>query len=233
MTSDRDHQSPASYASPPCMAHELAEGFDGAFVAVDEEQRRDVARWRKAERQRLIAARLAFSAEERKQWSQAIADGVIAQAGGFKGRIVSFYWPFRGEPDLRPLIDHVLAEGGTAALPVVVEKGRPLVFRSWRPGEALEPGVWKIPVPKDGRVVTPDIVLAPVVGFDGDCFRLGYGGGFFDRTLAGMSAKPWVIGVGYDCQRIATIFAQPHDVPMDAVVTESGTVRRSAPDAGK
>ena len=93
--------------------------------------------------------------------SQAIADGVIAQAGGFKDRIVSFYWPFRGEPDLRPLIDHVLAEGGTAALPVVVEKGRPLVFRSWRPGEALEPGVWKIPVPKDGRIVTPDIVLAP------------------------------------------------------------------------
>jgi 5-formyltetrahydrofolate cyclo-ligase len=226
MPSDRDHQSPAGYASPPCMAHELADGPDGGFIAIDEEQRRDVARWRKSERQRLIAARLAFSPDERKHWSQAIAAGVTRLAGDFRGRIVSFYWPFRGEPDLRQLMDAVGEQGGEAALPVVVEKARPLVFRAWRRGEALEKGVWDIPVPRDGRPVVPDIVLAPVVGFDGGCYRLGYGGGFFDRTLAAMAKKPMAIGVGYECARIATIFPQPHDVPMDAVVTPAGCSTR-------
>ncbi|MFZ2102093.1 MAG: 5-formyltetrahydrofolate cyclo-ligase [Oricola sp.] len=223
---DNDTSSPASYASPPCMAHELAEGFDGGFAVVDEEQRRDVARWRKSERQRLIAARLAFTADERKQWSRTIADGVARHAGEFRDRIVSFYWPFRGEPDLRPLMDVVLEQGGTCALPVVVEKARPLVFRSWRPGEPLEKGVWDIPVPKEGTEVMPDVVLAPVVGFDEGCYRLGYGGGFFDRTLAAMATLPVRIGVGYECARIATIFPQPHDVPMDVVVTQDGVSGR-------
>lgn len=223
-----DHDNPAAFASSPCMAHELAEGYDGGFTAVDAEQRRDVARWRKAERQRLIAARLGFSADERRQWSAMIAEGVAEAAGDFSGRIVSVYWPFRGEPDLRPLMDRVRAQGGEAALPVVIAKGQPLVFRTWKPGEALEKGVWDIPVPKAGHEVVPDIVLAPVVGFDGDLFRLGYGGGFFDRTLAAMTRKPLAIGVGYECARIATIFPQPHDVPMDAVVTPGGTCTRKA-----
>ena len=218
--------SPFSCASPPCMAHELAEGQDGSFFAVDEEQRRDVARWRKSERERLIAARLAFSADDRSRWSQEIAAGVLKLAGDFSGRIVSFYWPFRGEPDLRPLMQIVWEQGGEAALPVVVQKATPLVFRTWRQGEALEKGVWNIPVPSGGRQVEPDIVLAPVVGFDGACYRLGYGGGFFDRTLAGMAVKPLTIGVGHECARIATIFPQPHDVPMDAIVTPDAIAMR-------
>lgn len=220
--------SPFSCASPPCMAHELADGQDGSFFVVDEEQRRDVARWRKSERERLIAARLAYSADARKRWSEEIAAGVAEFAGNFSGRIVSFYWPFRGEPDLRPLMQTVREQGGEAALPIVVEKGKPLVFRTWRQGEALEKGVWNIPFPSGGREVVPDIVLAPVVGFDGDCYRLGYGGGFFDRTLAAMAAMPLAIGVGHECARIATIFPQPHDVPMDAVVTPGAITSRQA-----
>ena len=219
--------SPHSYASPPCMAHELAEGQDG-FVVVDEEQRRDVARWRKSERERLIAKRLAFSADDRSRWSGAIAAGVAKFAGDFSGRIVSFYWPFRGEPDLRPLMQAVWEQGGEAALPIVVEKGKPLVFRTWRQGEALEKGVWNIPIPSGGRQVEPDIVLAPVVGFDPDCYRLGYGGGFFDRTLAGMAVMPLRIGVGHECARIPTIFPQPHDVPMDVIVTPDRLTTRQA-----
>jgi 5,10-methenyltetrahydrofolate synthetase len=219
---NHDDDNPATFASPPCMAHELAEGYDGGFTPVDAEQRRDVARWRKAERERLIAARLACSADERRQWSATIAERVAEFAGDLSGRIVSFYWPFRGEPDLRPLMDRVRAQGGEAALPVVIAKGQPLVFRSWKPGEALEKGVWNIPVPNAGREVVPDIVLAPVVGFDDELFRLGYGGGFFDRTFAAMARKPLAIGVGYACARIATIFPQPHDVPMDTIVTPEG-----------
>nr|WP_246273055.1 5-formyltetrahydrofolate cyclo-ligase [Oricola thermophila] len=180
-------------------------------------------RWRKAERERLIAARLAVGAAERAAWAAEIA-GHVAELRDVSGRIVSLYWPIRGEPDLRPLAETVLRRGGTSALPVVEAKGQPLVFRPWRPGDDLERGVWNIPVPARGAPVVPDIVLAPVVGFDGEGYRLGYGGGFFDRTLATMEKRPVVIGVGYELARIPTIFPQPHDVPMDAIVTQAGTV---------
>jgi 5-formyltetrahydrofolate cyclo-ligase len=212
------------YSSPPCSAHELAEGFDGSFVAVDAEQRRDVARWRKAERQRLLKERMAHTPAKRQVWSEDIARHVAATAGSFEGRIVSFYWPFRGEPDLRPLTEIVLSQDGSCALPVVVEEAKPLEFRSWKPGDPLVRGVWNIPVPKGGDAVIPDIVLAPVVGFDPDCFRLGNGGGYFDRTLAAIERKPLVIGVGFSGAAIPTIFPQPHDIPMDMIVTENGVV---------
>lgn len=179
----------------------------------------DIARWRKAERERLIAARLAILADTRAVLSARIAellDGIVGDVGG---RIVSLYWPFRGEPDLRPWMAGIVERGGTTALPVVVEKAHPLVFRAYRPGDRLEKGVWNIPVPAEGPPVVPDIVIAPLVGVDPENYRLGYGGGFFDRTLAALPAKPLVIGVGYAMQRIATIHPQPHDIPMDRIVT--------------
>jgi 5,10-methenyltetrahydrofolate synthetase len=107
---------------------------------------------------------------------------------------------------------------------VVVEKGQPLVFRVWAPGDPLERGVWNIPVPAAGPAITPDVVIAPVVGFDPDCYRLGYGGGYFDRTLAALPSRPMVIGVGHSTARLATIHPQPHDIPMQAIVTELGIV---------
>lgn len=217
------HESDKSLSSPPCFAHEIAQQSDGSYFAVDEQQRLDVMRWRKAERERLIAARLAVTADERAGWAAAIARHIEA-GQQFEDRVVSFYWPFRGEPDLRPLMQSVLDAGGTCALPVVVEKGQPLVFRPWKPGEPLERGVWNIPVPAAGAPVMPDLVIAPVVGFDGQGFRLGYGGGFFDRTLAAMGNRPFVVGVGYDLARIPTIFPQPHDIPMNAIVTQTETV---------
>ena len=152
----------------------------------DAPQWRDVARWRKAERERLIAARLAISADERARMAVRIAAGIDALVGDPKDQIVSLYWPFRGEPDLRSWIASITERGATAALPVVVEKGRPLVFRAYRPGDRLEKGVWNIPIPAEGAAVIPDVVLAPVVGFDPQNYRLGYGGGFFDRTLAAL-----------------------------------------------
>jgi 5,10-methenyltetrahydrofolate synthetase len=179
----------------------------------------DIARWRKAERERLIQARLAIPADERTTMSTAIAAQLDAIVGDLSGRIVSLYWPFRGEPDLRPWMTSVVARSGTPALPLVVEKAHPLVFRAYRPGDRLEKGVWNIPIPAEGDPVIPDIVIAPLVGVDPKNYRLGYGGGFFDRTLASLPAKPLVIGVGYEMQRIPTIHAQPHDIPMDRIVT--------------
>ena len=84
------------------------------------------------------------------------------------------------------------------ALPIVIEKAQPLIFRAYRPGDRLEKGVWNIPIPAEGEPVLPDIVISPMVGVDPRNYRLGYGGGFFDRTLAAMPRKPLVIGVGYE-----------------------------------
>ena len=88
-----------------------------------------------------------------------------------------------------------------------------------------ERGVWNIPVPRaNAKIVLPDVVIAPLVGFDPSCYRLGYGGGFFDRTLAVLHTAPRVFGVGYSQAALATIYPQPHDIPMDVVVTEDQVI---------
>ncbi len=211
-----DDDIPAQYASPPCFMHELDPAFR-APAAIPAE----VRRWRKAERERLIQARLAVSADARMAMATRIAEGLDTVIGDVAGKMVSLYWPFRGEPDMRPWMASVNARGGRTALPLVVEKGQPLVFRAYAPGDRLKKGVWNIPIPAKGEAVLPDIVISPVVGVDPRNYRLGYGGGFYDRTLAAMASKPLVIGIGYELQRIATIHPQPHDIPMDRVVTVS------------
>ncbi|HEM47382.1 MAG TPA: 5-formyltetrahydrofolate cyclo-ligase [Alphaproteobacteria bacterium] len=198
------------YASPPCLMHEQDPAWSG--LSPDDSPEKRVARWRKAERQRLIAGRL---------------DALI---GDVAGRTVSAYWPFRGEPDLRAWMESVAERGGRCALPVVVEKGVPLVFRTWRKGEELASGVWNIPVPAGGAEVVPDVVIAPVVGFDRGAWRLGYGGGFFDRTLASLPTRPLAIGVGYAMQEVDTIYPQPHDIPMTVIATEQELI---SPPSGR
>src|SRR5690606_29978339 len=115
----------------------------------------------------------------------------------------------------------VIDKGGRMALPVVIAKATPLIFRAWTPGDKLEKGVWNIPIPVEDVRVIPDVVISPVVGFDAQNYRLGYGGGFYDRTLASLPNKPLVIGIGYSLQRIPTIYPQPYDIPMDVVFTEA------------
>ena len=207
----------ATHASPPCFMHQL--DADGRPVSIPPAMDPDVRRWRKAERERLIAARLEIPAATRAEMAAEIADGLDAAIGDVAGKLVSLYWPFRGEPDLRPWMALVNERGGRTALPMVIEKGQPLVFRAYRNGDRLEKGVWNIPIPAEGEPVFPDIVIAPVVGVDPQRYRLGYGGGFFDRTLAALPRKPLAIGIGYAMQRIPTIYPQPHDIPMDVVVT--------------
>jgi len=184
----------------------------------------DIRAWRRTERERLIQARLGIAAETRTAMSKQIAEQLDVAIGNVNGRTVSLYWPFRGEPDLRPWSATVTERGGHIALPVVIERARPLIFRSYRHGDRLEKGVWNIPIPAEGTKVVPDIVIAPLVGFDARSYRLGYGGGFFDRTLSALPGKPLVIGVGYSMQRIATIYPQAHDIPMDRIVTATERV---------
>ena len=179
----------------------------------------DIKRWRRDMRAELIATRMAISQAERAAKSDALvsllSDVLVTQPG----KIVSLYWPFRGEPDLRPLAAMVERQGGRAALPVVKTPKAPLVFRPWTPGAAMTRGIWNIPVPETEDEVVPDILLAPLVGFDLQKYRLGYGGGYFDRTLERRGAEAIVIGVGYASQALQTIHPQPHDVPMSRIVT--------------
>lgn len=206
------------YASPPCFMHELSPDYQAQAVSRDRWP--EVTRWRKAERTRLIDERLLVGAEERTAKSERIAVALDEAIGKVSGRLVSVYWPFRGEPDLRNWAVRVIMRGGRIALPVVIQKAWPLEFRVWSPGDPLERGVWNILVPSHGPAVQPDVVIAPAVGFDDANYRLGYGGGFFDRTLAAMPRRPLVIGVGYTGSRIPTIYPQPHDIPMDVIVTD-------------
>lgn len=214
---DSPHE-PAEYASPPCYMHEFEPGPDTAPVHKDNWP--EVAGWRKVERARLIDQRLTVGADERKARSERIASALDLAIGKVGGRLISVYWPFRGEPDLRNWAVSVIARGGRIALPVVIRKAWPLEFRGWSPGDPLERGVWNILVPAHGPAVQPDVVIAPVVGFDAANYRLGYGGGFFDRTLAATPKRPLAIGIGYAESRIRTIYPQAHDIPMDAVVTD-------------
>jgi len=180
----------------------------------------DVTRWRRAERERLIGERLTWSADLRTTKSEAIARRLDQVVGKVANRTISLYWPFKGEPDLRNWLIRLIERGARIALPVVAEKHAPLEFRLWSPGKLLERGIWNILVPARRAVVIPDIVIAPVVGFDAVGYRLGYGGGYFDRTLAAAAKKPFSIGIGYGSSRLPTIYPQPHDIAMDLIVTD-------------
>lgn len=113
-------------------------------------------------------------------------------------------------------------QGSRAALPVVVAPRTPMEFREWWPGAPTEKGVYDIPYPVGTEVLRPQAALVPVNGFDAGAYRLGYGGGFFDRTLASLPIRPVCIGLGYEMARLPTIHPQPHDVSFDFIVTEAG-----------
>lgn len=213
-----------SFASPPCFLHELSAEEGGLPGAVDPAQARDVARWRTAERARLLAERAALSVAVRQEAGAAIAARLDQLLPDLSGRIVSAWWPIKAELDLRPWLATLEERGAMAALPLVVEKAAPLRFRRWFPGVKMERGFWNIPVPAEGDWIVPDIALSPVVGHDPACYRLGYGGGYFDRTLAALGPRCLPIGIGLAASRVPTIFPQPHDIPMRAVVTEKGVV---------
>jgi 5,10-methenyltetrahydrofolate synthetase len=213
------------YGSPACMIH-LVDPASGALSDHDPRQQQDLKRWRTVERERLVALRLAISAEERRGLSDRIARELDRLLGDLSGKTVAAYLPFRGEPDLRAWIEGLSMRGAIAALPVVVAPRSPLEFRTWSRGEPLRPGVWNIPVPAGGTVVTPDVVIAPVVGYDAACYRLGHGGGYYDRTLAALPRRPRIVGVGYERLALHTIYPQTYDVPMDAIVTEAGVSTR-------
>lgn len=186
-----------------------------------------IPQWRSSERKRLRAARLDLTAEQRTAAAHAIAahlDRLITERlGDPAGHVISGYWPIKAEPSLLFWMEAMHARGARMALPVVEVQSAPLVFRAWQPGAKMERGHWNIPVPAASAArLVPEIALAPLVGWDPSGYRLGYGGGYFDRTLATLSPRPYVIGVGLHSSRVPTIVPQPHDIRLDAIVTEKG-----------
>jgi 5,10-methenyltetrahydrofolate synthetase len=143
-------------------------------------------------------------------------------------RCVAFCWPIKHEPDVRAAVEQWAKLGAQAALPVVVNADAPLAFRGWSGETVLVPDRYGIPTPLAGAFVLPDLILLPLNGFDAAGYRLGYGGGYFDRTLAALCPRPLAVGVGFEINRIASIRPDSHDQRLDWIVTEAGAFRPTA-----
>ncbi len=180
----------------------------------------------------LLAQRLALSAARR----QTLDRQLCARALGFfserPGAAISAFWPFRGEPDLRPALNALHESGRQIYLPVLAEQG--MGFRRWRPDGTMRRNRYGIPEPMDDEACEPralDWVLTPLVGFSPAGIRLGMGGGFYDRTFGQRHRtesdlpSPMLVGAGYGFQEVDSLPAQHWDVPLDAVITDRGIQR--------
>lgn len=186
----------------------------------------DNTAWRRASRQAMTARRAALDAATHAAWSAAIV-GHLERALAVPA-IVAFCWPIKHEPDVRAIVCRWRAAGARAALPVVVDAGSALRFRAWDEETPLAPDRYGIPTPTQGDWLQPDLILLPLNGFDAAGYRLGYGGGFFDRTLAALTPRPLAVGVGFEINRLPSIRPEAHDQRLDWIVSEAGAFRPSA-----
>ena len=171
-------------------------------------------------RQQLLAARRALPPLTRAQWDRAICRQVVAWWQNHKPATLGVYWPLAGEPDLAPAYAELEQLGARLLLPVVVAPDAALEFADWRIGEAMVKDAMGVAVPADLRLQPyPAALLVPCPGFNDDGYRLGYGGGFYDRTLARVP-RPVTVGVAYRASQVE-FAADSHDVPLDAVITEA------------
>ena len=153
------------------------------------------------------------------------ADQFLAQFSLPKGAIVSAYWPMGDELDPRPLIHRLHGAGHVIGLPVVVAKGAPLMFRAWTPETRFVPGGFRTEVPEPSAPeVVPNVLLVPLLAFDEAGYRLGYGGGFYDRTLVKLRASAHIsaIGFAYEGQAVADVPRADYDQPLDAISGRHG-----------
>ena len=142
--------------------------------------------------------------------------------------MVSGFMPYRSEIDVTGLLAVLADKGQTTCLPIVTGNAQPLIFRAWQPGDKTEAGAWNIPVPlSSSPLVEPDIMLVPLLSFDEAGFRLGYGGGFYDRTISGLRKSKTLItiGVAYSAQQVAKVPTDEHDQQLDWILTEEGAIK--------
>ena len=178
--------------------------------------------WRKER----IATRKSMPADARAAADAALDTQLRDCLNGLASGVLAFYWPIQAEFDVRPAVTDWLAgsdQSGCerqAVLPVVMAKDQPLRFRAWEPDTVMQPAGFGTSVPSTGEWLTPTVLLMPLVGFDGAGYRLGYGGGYYDRTLAVLQPVPRTIGIGYAAGRLATIHPQAYDLKLDALITD-------------
>lgn len=172
-------------------------------------------------RRALLAQRQAIHADTRTQADAALGEHVRAWWKSHPVRALGIYWPIRGEPDLRPAYVELAMLGVQLGLPVIAEASAPLQFMRWSPGEDVAPGKMQVPVPAQAQIsMQPEALLIPCVGFNRQRVRLGYGGGLYDRTLA-LAEPPMAVGIAY-ANALVDFAAAPHDIEMDAIITENG-----------
>ena len=183
----------------------------------------DNTAWRRGLRREMVARRAALSVAEHDALSARIVAHALAALPA--PVVAAFCWPIKHEPDVRALLAAWARAGVRTALPVVVAEGQPLAFREWTPETPLAPDRYGIPTPTTGEWLTPDLILLPLNGFDAAGYRLGYGGGYFDRTLAALAPRPLAVGVGFEINRVDSIRPEAHDQRLDWIVTENGAFR--------
>ncbi len=181
--------------------------------------------FRAALRREKLAARLALDPPTHAALSAGLEQHLATLLLPLTPQTLAFCAPVRGEFDARPLVSRLIGRGWHAAMPVVTAVGAPMSFHAWTPSAEMSADRYGIPIPQDSAELIPDIVLLPLLAFDARGFRLGYGGGYFDRTLATMVPRPLAIGVGFELGRVPDIRPQAHDIPLAAIVTEAGVLR--------
>lgn len=168
-------------------------------------------------REAAFAMRKVAYAAGQGQAAEILADYLTGQGG----KVLSGYMPMRTEIDPLPAM---AAHQGPVGVPVIIGKGQPLRFREWTPGVRMVEGAFKALIPEEGAWVEPEVLIVPLLAFDARGFRLGYGGGFYDRTLEGLRARGPVLAVGFAfaAQEVAEVPIDATDQRLDAVVTEKG-----------
>jgi len=201
---------------------------------MDEDERAEVRRALEQRARKIVEAKDALrkhAKAERKAAASAVSRAGEALAATFfdegpklpPGAVVAGYWPVNHEMDSRPLMGALAERAHVLALPVVETKNRPLTFRRWRAGDALAAGVFGVPEPGPAApALMPQVVLVPLLAFDAHGFRLGYGGGYYDRTLSELRGAAGVVAIGlaFERQGVERLIVEPHDVPLDWIVTE-------------
>ena len=179
-----------------------------------------------AMRSKAHAQRAAFFPSLRAEASKAAAAHFFEGVTLAPDEMVAAYWPIRDELDVKPVLTKLMDDGQPVCLPVVVGDGQPLQLRRWEQGAALYPSGFGTLAPDElAPIVEPDVILVPLLGFDKHGTRLGYGGGYYDRTLSRLAKKPRLIGLAFSLQEFDHIPRDSHDVPLDALVTEKGVTR--------
>jgi len=182
----------------------------------------ELAAEKAALRRAALAAREAHAAPGAA--GESLAEVVLAACPPPPGTLVGGFWPMGAEIDIRPLMRRLEAAGHGLALPVTPPRGQPLLFRRWRFGAPLVPGRFGTSVPPgEAEEVAPGFLLVPLLAFDRRGMRLGYGGGYYDRTLAGLPGAR-AIGIAYAAQEVAAVPAGPHDWPLAGIATERGFI---------